>query len=54
MFNSAWLRDGGFLIVPDEVGIGVAVDYAALEASPYESRTLNVPIRVDGSVGYSV
>ncbi len=54
MLTSAWQRDGGFLNVPDEVGIGVAVDYAALKASPYESRTLNVPIRVDGSVGYSV
>jgi galactonate dehydratase len=54
MLTSAWQRDGGFLNVPDEVGIGVAVDYAAFEASPYESRTLNVPIRVDGSVGYSV
>ena len=54
MFTSAWQRDGGFLNVPDEVGIGVAVDYEALEALPYESRPLNVPIRVDGSVGYSV
>ena len=54
MFTSAWQRDGGFINVPDEVGIGVAVDYAALENSPYESRTLDVPIRADGSVGYSV
>ncbi len=54
MFTTAWQRDGGYISVPDEIGIGVNVDYAALEATSYQSRPLNVPIRVDGSVGYSV
>ncbi len=54
MFATAWRRDGGYLVVPDEVGIGVTVDYDALRATSFEPRALNVPIRVDGSVGYSV
>jgi len=33
---------------------GVTVDNAVLEAAKPEPRSLNVPIRVDGSVGYSV
>ena len=54
MFSTAWRRDGGYLTVPDEVGIGVTVDATALKSSSYQPRPLNVPIRVDGSVGYSV
>ena len=55
MFDTAWQRDGGFLNVPDEPGIGIKVDDVALSAAPFEPRSLsNVPIRVDGSVGYSV
>ena len=54
MFTRAWQREGGFLVVPDEVGIGVRVDAEALKASAFEPRVLGVPIRVDGSVGYSV
>lgn len=54
MFTTAWRREGGYLVVPDEVGIGVTVDYDALRGAVYEPRPLGVPIRVDGSVGYSV
>ena len=54
MLQTAWKRDGGYLTVPDEVGLGITVDNAALDAVPFEPRRPGVPIRVDGSVGYSV
>ncbi|MGA0274591.1 MAG: mandelate racemase/muconate lactonizing enzyme family protein [Dehalococcoidia bacterium] len=55
MYMTAWKREGGYIPVPDAPGIGVTVDADALKAQPYESRPLQViPMRVDGSVGYSV
>lgn len=55
MYTTAWKREGGYIPVPDAPGIGVTVDADALKAQPYESRPLQViPMRVDGSVGYSV
>ncbi|MQF70360.1 mandelate racemase/muconate lactonizing enzyme family protein [SAR202 cluster bacterium AD-812-D07_MRT_10900m] len=54
MFSTAWKREGGFIPVPDSPGIGVTVDGDALKASVFAPRDLGVPIRVDGSVGYSV
>jgi galactonate dehydratase len=54
MLQTAWKREGGYLMVPDEIGLGITVDDAALDAMSFEPRALNVPIRVDGSVGYSV
>ncbi len=55
MYTTAWKREGGYITVPDAPGIGVTVDADALKAQPYESRPLQViPMRVDGSVGYSV
>jgi len=55
VYTSAWQREGGYIPVPDAPGIGVTVDADALKAQPYESRPLQViPMRVDGSVGYSV
>jgi galactonate dehydratase len=55
MFNSTWKRDGGFIPVPENPGIGVSVDTAALKAQTYEPRELqNLPMREGGSVGYSV
>ena len=54
MLQTAWKREGGYLMVPDEIGLGITVDDAALDTMSFEPRALNVPIRVDGSVGYSV
>lgn len=55
MFSTAWKREGGFIQVPDSPGIGVTVDGDALKATPFEPRGLqNIPMRTDGSVGYSV
>lgn len=55
MFNTAWKRDGGYIPVPEVPGIGIDLDAVALRARPYEPRDLqNIPMRTDGSVGYSV
>ena len=54
MFTTAWKREGGFIPVPDSPGIGVTVDGDALKARAFDPRGLGVPIRIDGSVGYSV
>ena len=55
MFSTAWEREGGFIPVPDSPGIGVTVDGDALQAQPFEPRGLQgIPMRTDGSVGYSV
>ena len=55
MFNSLWQRDGGYIPVPDVPGIGIDLTVEGFESQPYEPRELRViPMREDGSVGYSV
>jgi len=55
MFNSAWQRDGGYIPVPDAVGIGIDLEVEGFQSQTYEPRNLQViPMREDGSVGYSV
>ena len=55
IFNSAWKRDGGFIQVPEIPGIGIDLEAESLKSQPYVPRDLQViPMRTDGSVGYSV
>jgi len=55
IFNSSWKRNGGFIAVPDTPGIGIDLEVESLKSQPYVSRDLQViPMRTDGSVGYSV
>ena len=55
MFNSSWQRYGGYIPVPDAVGIGIDLEVEGFQAQSYEPRNLQViPMREDGSVGYSV
>ncbi|MDP6960271.1 MAG: mandelate racemase/muconate lactonizing enzyme family protein [Dehalococcoidia bacterium] len=55
IFNSSWKRDGGFISVPDTSGIGIDLEVESLKSQPYVPRDLQViPMRTDGSVGYSV
>ncbi len=55
MFNTAWKREGGYIPVPDSVGIGIDLEVDGYRSQPYEPRNLQViPMREDGSVGYSV
>ena len=55
VYRSSLKREGGYIPVPDAPGIGVELDDDKIESSPFVSKDLrNVPMRVDGSVGYSV
>ena len=55
VFRSALRREGGYIPVPEAVGIGVELDDARVADFPFVSKNLqNIPMRVDGSVGYSV
>jgi hypothetical protein len=55
MFNSAWQREGGYIPVADAPGIGIDLEVEGFQSQPYEPRNLQViPMREDGSVGYSV
>ena len=55
MFNSAWKREGGYISVPDVPGIGIDLKVDTYQSQSYASRNLQViPMREDGSVGYSV
>ncbi|HCI85382.1 MAG TPA: galactokinase [Dehalococcoidia bacterium] len=55
MFNTAWKREGGYIPVPDSVGIGIDLEVDGYRSQPYEPRNLQlIPMREDGSVGYSV
>ena len=55
MFNTAWKREGGYIPVPDSLGIGIDLEVDGYRSQPYAPRNLQViPMREDGSVGYSV
>ena len=55
VYRSALKREGGYIPVPEVPGIGVELDDSRLDAHPFVSKELrNIPMRVDGSVGYSV
>jgi galactonate dehydratase len=55
IFKSEWKREGGFINVPNQIGLGINVDYELLKKQDFESRLqYNIPMREDGSVGYSV
>ena len=55
IFNSSWKRDGGFVSVPDTSGNEIDLEVESLKSQPYVPRDLQViPMRTDGSVGYSV
>jgi L-alanine-DL-glutamate epimerase-like enolase superfamily enzyme len=55
MFNSSWHREGGYIPVADVPGIGIDLEVESFKSQPYEPRNLQViPMREDGSVGYSV
>jgi galactonate dehydratase len=55
MFNSAWKRDGGYIPIPDMPGIGIDLEVESFQSQPFEPRNLQaIPMREDGSVGYSV
>lgn len=48
--KSALRLEDGFLIVPDEPGLGIELAEDAQERYPYKPRTVNTRLHVDGSV----
>lgn len=57
VFSNRLQREGGYIRLPDGPGLGLELDEALLATATasYESRDLRVvPMRDDGSVGYSV
>ena len=55
MYKRAHQREGGYLRLSDAPGIGIEVNEDMLNQASFSPRPLQViPMRVDGSVGYSV
>ena len=57
VFKNSLKRQGGYITLPDKPGLGVELDEQLLDIAKqsYETRDLNmIPMRTDGSVGYSV
>ncbi len=55
VYRNSLKREGGYITVPEAPGIGVELDDSKIASSPFVSKELrNIPLRDDGSVGYSV
>jgi galactonate dehydratase len=54
IYKTDMKRVGGYIPVPEAAGIGVELDDTMLADLPFTERDLPIPMRVDGSVGYSV
>ncbi|MDA1296761.1 MAG: mandelate racemase/muconate lactonizing enzyme family protein [Chloroflexi bacterium] len=55
VYRNSLRREGGYIRVPEAPGIGVELDESKIASSPFVSKELrNIPMRDDGSVGYSV
>jgi galactonate dehydratase len=54
-YTSSLQREGGYLLLPEQPGLGVRVDrHTDLWLSPYLTPLHETPLRADGSVAYSV
>jgi galactonate dehydratase len=54
-FTTAIRREGGYLLVPDAPGLGVALDDSAAKSLDLVGRDVtDIPLRNDGSVAFSV
>ena len=49
-------RDKGYMLLPEEPGLGVSIKKDIIEKTPYEPLDLSnqVPYRDDGSIAFSV
>ena len=54
--NSSLKRDGGYMLLPEGIGLGVEINSEKISQTPYSPRELHnaVPFRSDGSVAFSV
>lgn len=55
MIKTSWIRNGGFIQVSEKIGLGIDIEIDKLKQQNFETRlSTKIPMRNDGSVGYSV
>ena len=54
IYRHSYIRDGGFIPVPDAPGIGVELNADAMSKSFTPMNTGSTPISEDGSIAYAV
>ncbi len=55
VFKYAHRREGGYILLPEAPGLGVELDEALIEKTPFEPiNKAQTPLRQDGSVAYAV
>ena len=55
VFKTTYERDGGYIPIPDTPGLGVELDDALIEKTPFTPMNqAQTPLRKDGSVAYAV
>ncbi|MBR91630.1 MAG: galactokinase [Dehalococcoidia bacterium] len=55
MIKTSWKRNGGYIEVSEKIGLGIDIELDKLKKQNFETRLdIKIPIRDDGSVGYSV
>ena len=55
MIKTSWKRNGGYIEVSEKIGLGIEVEFDKLKKENFETRLdIKIPMRDDGSVGYSV
>ena len=55
MIKTSWKRNGGYIEVLEKIGLGIEVEFDKLKKQNFETRLdIKIPMRDDGSVGYSV
>ena len=55
MIKTSWKRNGGYIEVSEKTGLGIDIEFDKLKEQNFEPRLdIQIPMRDDGSVGYSV
>ena len=55
VFKTSWKRDGGYVPISEQPGLGVELDEDLIDQTPYEPiNKAQTPLRKDGSVAFSV
>ena len=54
VYKTCYERDGGYISIPQEPGLGVELDDKLIEQNTFEALKELPPLRIDGSVANSV
>ncbi len=55
VYKTCYQREGGYIAIPDAPGLGVELDEALIEKTPYTAmNTGSTPLRLDGSIANAV